>query len=100
MNTKKYLPLNDTLVNKATLLCRACKHPYRYDIINALLLHGDLTAAELSSYIGIGEEYVLEQLDILIKRNLVFDTWSENGLYYSVNEDMLMRVTNSLKHLS
>lgn len=99
MNTKKHLPLNDTQVERATQLFRAYKHPVRYKIIDSLLLHGSLTAAELSSYLGKEEQYVLEQLDILTQSKLVLSAYEDGWVSYYANEEILIRMKNSISHL-
>lgn len=100
MNTNKQISLNNTQVERATQLFRAYKHPYRYEIINSLLMHGCLTAAELSSYIGMDEQYVLEQLDILVQSNLVLIDFTDDQLAYTANEPILLRMKNSVSHLA
>ena len=99
MNTKKHLPLNDTQVEKATQLFRAYKHPIRYKIIDSLLLHGNLTAAELSSFIGMEEQYILEQLDILTQSDLVRIKQQNGWAQYVANEEILIRMKNSIARL-
>ena len=100
MNTKKQIPLNGTQVERATRLFRAYKHPYRYEIINSLLLHGSLTADELASFVGMAEAYILEQLDILTASDLVFAELSDKGMLFSANEDILVRMKNSVRNLA
>lgn len=92
MNTKKHLPLNGTRVERATQLLRAYKHPYRYEIINSLLMHGSLSAAELASYVNVKEHYILEQMEVLVQNSLVLLQKDEEGEYYEANESMLLRI--------
>ena len=99
MNTKKQIPLNGTQVERATQLFRAYKHPYRYEIINTLLLHGSLTSAELASFMGLSETYIFEQLDILRASDLVIEDWVDKGMVFSANEDILVKMKNGVRNL-
>ena len=99
MNTKKHLPLNDTQVERATRLFRAYKHPVRYKIIDSLLLHGQLTAAELSSFIGMDEKYILEQLDVLTQSDLVKICFEDGWAQYVANEEILIKMKNGIARL-
>ncbi len=100
MNTKKHLPLNGTQVERATQIFRAYKHRYRYQIIKLLLSHGELSGAELTSFLGKDEDYVLEQLDVLTASGLVLTDYSEKGLVFLANEAILIRVKDSVKNLA
>ena len=99
MNTKKHLPLNDTQVERATQLFRAYKHPIRYKIIDSLLLHGSLTAAELSSFLGMDEQYILEQLNVLNQSDLVQISYQDGWARYDANEEILIRMKKSVARL-
>ncbi|MEZ4934513.1 MAG: helix-turn-helix transcriptional regulator [Saprospiraceae bacterium] len=100
MNTKKHLPLNGTQVERATQIFRAYKHPYRYEIINLLLGHGELTEAELTSYLNKDESYVAEQLGILTATGLVLTGYSEKGSVFYANEEILIRMRDSVRNLA
>lgn len=96
MNTKKHLPMSGTRVDEATRTLRAYKHPYRYNIIGRLLNHGMLSSGEIASHLNLDEPYIVEQLDILRKSDLVILERSEHGEMFRANEPKLLRMKQSV----
>jgi DNA-binding transcriptional ArsR family regulator len=92
MNTKKAPCLNRDQVAAATLMLRAYKHRFRYDIIAKLLANGRMSSGEIASYLDLEEPYISEQLDILRDSDLVQAEFAEDGVFFHANEPKLQRI--------
>lgn len=98
MNTKQSPLLPDAhRIDKATQLIRACNHRTGKKIIDALLLLGDASCLQLADYLCLKEIYVAEQLNSLVKNELVLAKFTTEGIRFSLDGLKLIRVGASVQ---
>lgn len=100
MSTKVPPCLDSNQVSFATQILRVYKHKFRFAIISRLLEDGEQTSSQIAEGLGLNENYIDKQLDVLLSNGFVDVDFPTGSRFYRVNQRQLSKVNAAVRNFS